>query len=284
MIINTQEEFQESVRKFHIDTEYIVVKPNWVSNVYGKFTEPEILDWLLSSFPNQRKIIIESYTPWRGSVYEGEDELAIDLDNGKNCWDFYRRQDEDFLAKTGIASVLENYSAEYVNITNEYWEGECEDSQVIEAVVDKKLKWKEFFTYIPKRLYEIRNKSTFISLAKIKEETAIPEIMVSMSVKNTFGLIPHPSRRDPFHGDDHNKVTQAIVDMYALYNRLFPNSLWVDEGVKTVMRDNFGENENAEKDKGYLFIGKHGPSVDREACGVLDINPEEVPHLKRLLS
>ena len=129
MIVHDAAAFVEAVRSFDARTEYIVVKPNWVSNTPGEFTEPEILDWLLQAFPDHRKIVIESYTPWRGQTYvqnplkrqEEDDQLAVSLEDGIDYWDFYREADENYLRETGIGRVLEKHDCEYVNITNEVW-------------------------------------------------------------------------------------------------------------------------------------------------------------------
>ena len=58
--------FTDEVRKFDIRSKNIIVKPNWISNGDGEYTESEILDALFNAFPKQKKIVTESYTPWRG--------------------------------------------------------------------------------------------------------------------------------------------------------------------------------------------------------------------------
>jgi hypothetical protein len=63
MFIHRESDFIKQIQSFNIGTEYIIVKPKWISNTPGEYAEPEILDWLLKAVPEQKKIVIESYTP-----------------------------------------------------------------------------------------------------------------------------------------------------------------------------------------------------------------------------
>ena len=95
MIISNFLSFKKQIDNFQIKTKYIVIKPNWVSNEAGEFTEPEILDWLLSCFPNHKKIIVESYTPWRGLKFVEEDSHkgeGVTLVGGKKHWEFMEKK------------------------------------------------------------------------------------------------------------------------------------------------------------------------------------------------
>lgn len=136
MIIKNKFDFIEKIKSFNIDTEYVIIKPNWVSNVKGEYTEPEILSWFLESLnKNQKKIVIESYTPWRGLIFQSKnkkEELKTDLIEGKKHWDFYKKQDKYFLKTTGIDKVLKKYQVDYINITNEFWEKNCVNPKLIE--------------------------------------------------------------------------------------------------------------------------------------------------------
>lgn len=196
MIIKNKTEFIRQIRSWQIDTDWVVIKPNWVDNKPGNFTEPEILDWLFEALP-QRKKVVESYTRWRGKRFAGPGELKGDLIGGKQHWDFYRQQDQEFLQKTGLQAVLDKHQVEYVNITDEVWRGDVVPTEKVRAMVEARyrpLVWQEFYSYVPAGLLDLCRKATFISLAKIKTEPAIADIGVSLSLKNVFGLIPHPSR------------------------------------------------------------------------------------------
>ncbi len=285
MTFRKPRDFIRQLRSFNIDSEYLVVKPNWVSNVEGEFTEAEILDWVLLAFPKQEKLVVESYTPNRGLRFDRREEhygQGVSLVGGKKFWDFYKKQDQYFLKTTGIGKVLAKHKADYINATNEFWSGQCVDPRVVEDIVRQKgklLKWQELYSYVPNRLFEIREKATLLSLAKIKTEEGTPAIMVSMAVKNLFGLVPHPSRMVPFHGKNHASVPEVVKDVYILYTSLFDCALWVAEGIKTLVRNYCQPDQRVVKDQGLFFVGKNGVEVDAEACRVLGLDPKKVPYL-----
>lgn len=271
----------EEIRRFKIDTEYVIIKPNWVSNNKGSFTESIILDKVMQAFPNQKKIVIESYTPWRGHEFSSNQKS---LENGKECWQLYKEQDKKFLEETGISRTLNLHDAKYINITDRVWNNHCVEPEVIKNLVESErnfIKWGELYSYIPKELFDIKDKSTLISLSKIKTEPNIPEICVSMSVKNLFGLIPHPSRRVPFHGKDHKVLVSAIKDIYTIYTSIFETNFWITEGVITMIKDNEGPNFKILEDQKLLFLGKDGRKVDSETADYLGIDPKTIKHIQR---
>lgn len=279
MFIKGKKEFVNLVKSFNIQSEYVVVKPNWVDNVVGNYTEPEILEWLFESLNKQKKIVIESYTPWRGLKYEPRDDLKTDLEEGKNFWDFYKKQDEYYLKETGTNKILKKFNADYINITDEYWKGEIVDPNFIKDIVKTDLFWTELYSYIPQRLFDIRKKATFISLAKIKIEEGNKDIVVSLSLKNIFGLIPSPSRKEPYHKDNHSLIPQAIVDINKIYQTLFPDSLWINEGIFSLVKNYCTDNQAYIKNSKLVFIGNNGIDVDTSTCNQMGIDSKSVPYL-----
>lgn len=289
MGIKTKKDFINAIQALKITTPTVIVKPNWVAIDDGVYTQAEVLDWTLEALENKEKIIVESYTPWRGLQYLSKDVndlLAVDLINGKKYWDFYKKSDEHFFKETGIGLVLNKHNAKYINVTNEVWANKCVDKNLIKKLVEAnghKIFWEEFLSYIPQNLYDIRTNSTFISLSKIKTEETIMEIGVSMSVKNLFGLIPHPSRQIPFHHDEkesgHNNVTQSIKDIYNVWTSVFPENRWICEGLTSLVRRYEGADQQIIKNKNLLFTGFNGIEVDREACNFFDIDYRNVEHL-----
>lgn len=283
MKIASKQDFINAVKKYQIDTEYAIIKPNWVSNDYGEYTEPEILDWLLEALPNQKKVIIESYTPWRGMEFVEDDThkgQGVTLGGGKQHWDFYKEQDKRFLQSTGIENVLKKHQAKYINITSEVWSNNCVEPEIIKRIVATPIKWQELYSYIPKRIFDLRELATLISLSKIKVEESIPSIYISMSIKNLFGLIPHPSRYIPFHDNNHSMVTEVIQDVYTIYSSLFSHSLWITEGIKTLIRNYCEPSQKIIKNQSLFFIGRDAKEVDSEACKAVGLNPSTVPHLR----
>lgn len=279
MIVKNKASFVKLIDSFHISTPYVVIKPNWVSSKDGEFTEPEILDWLLSAFSNRRKIVVESYTPWRADHIA---DLKTDLIGGKSDWDEYKHIDEEFLTSTGIGDVLKKHGTTYLNITNEYWAGRCVDSNEVGSAVGCSLAWPEFCGFIPRELFDIRDQATLISLAKIKLETGIPQIMASLSIKNLFGLIPSPSRREPYHGDNHQNVASTITDIFHVYLSLFPRSLWINEGVMSYVKNYCEPSQEIIRNKQLVFAGQDAVEVDSEACLEFGVDPSTVPYLNLL--
>lgn len=281
MIIKEKKQFIDFIKSFSIRAKYVIIKPNWVDNKEGNYTEPEVLEWLFEALP-QRKIVIESYTPWRGKEYKGG-RLGVGLDDGKEFWEFYKAMDEEYLKKTGIAEILDKFGCRYINATNEYWNGNMVDSSLVKSLVESKygkVHWTEFYSFVPKEIYDIRKEAAFISLAKIKTEEENRNIIVSLSSKNIFGLIPHPSRRDPYHKDNHKLIPQAILDINKIYMSVFENSLWINEGIKSIVRHYCESNQYYEKNKGLVFAGHNPVEVDIETCREFGIEPQKVPYLK----
>jgi len=187
-----------------------------------------------------------------------------------------------WIEKDAGLSVIEKYDVDYINITNEVWKGGCVEGKKIRKLMqdkEKTIHFDELYSLVPEKIIEIRKKATFISLAKIKTEENIQNISISMSVKNIFDLIPHPSRKVPFHGTDHKLVSQAINDIYAIYTSLFSKSIWITEGVKTLVKNYCSEDQQIIEDQGLLFIGQDGKKVDKIACLKMNINPSKVKYL-----
>lgn len=147
---------------------------------------------------------------------------------------------------------------------------------------NKKIFWKDFFSYIPKHIYKIRNKATFVSLAKIKLETENKKIVISFSIKNLFGLIPHPSRHKPFHNNNDKLIPQTIVDVFNIYTSLFKKTLWINEGIKTLVKNYCSKNQKYEYNKNLLFIEKSGLKADIGTCRYFLVDSNKVPYLKIL--
>ena len=107
---NSIDQFQAFVRSLEFSAEHIIVKPNWVNNLAGQFTDAGMLAALLACFrPEQKIIVLESYTPWRGLFspeIDADTDSGVDLVSGKKHWDFYRRQDAQFLRETGLEQEL----------------------------------------------------------------------------------------------------------------------------------------------------------------------------------
>ncbi|MCL5784884.1 MAG: DUF362 domain-containing protein [Patescibacteria group bacterium] len=282
MVISGKQDFIRLIQSFNIKTEYVIIKPNWVGVEKGNYTEPEILAWLFEALPNSKKIVVESYIPSRGLKYEPSETFKTDLEGGKKFWDFYKKQDKYYLKSTGIDKVLEKFNAEYINITDECWKGEVVDPKIIEEIVRAKHKdiyWKNLYSYIPKKLFNIKDEATLISLAKIKLEEGNKNIIISLSLKNIFGLIPSPSRKDPYHQDNHSLIPRTIIDINKIYQVLFPNSLWINEGIFSLVKNYCEDGQFYEQNKNLIFASRDPKEADTAVCEEFNINPSQIPYL-----
>jgi hypothetical protein len=279
MKIEGKSDFIKTIQNLGITSECVIIKPNWLSNGEGEYTEPELLRWLFEALPDRQYIVVEGYTPWRGLIYEPKykgDELRVDLEGGKAYREFYRLLDKKFLSETGIGEVLHQFNAEYINITEEVWGGRCVDSDKIRKQINENgyfINYIDFYSYMPLKLYQLRNDAAFISLAKIKLQANKP-ILISASIKNLYGLIPHPSRM-VYHDVDDNYagLAESMSDIFILYTELFKNNYWINEGIFTLIKKHFGENQSVERDMNYLVVGTDPLTVDAEACGIFGLDP-----------
>lgn len=290
MDIENKANFYNTIQKLGITSEYIIVKPNWLSNGDGEYTEPELLRWLFEALPDSQYIVVESYTPWRGLIYlpkfEG-DELRVDLEGGRAYREFYRELDKKFLSETRIGNVLKEFNAEYVNITEEVWGGRCVNPDEIQKMfegINYNFTYKNFFSYIPSKLFKLRNNAALISLAKIKLQANKP-ILISASIKNLYGLIPHPSRMI-FHDVNNNYegLAESMSDIFMLYTKLFKKNYWINEGIFTLVKEHFGENQYVEREKNLLIAGANPLAVDAEACKLFELDPFQSDYYRYIAS
>ena len=248
----------------------VIIKPNWGFSVC--FTEAEILDWALEAC-NGDALVVESYG-WARS----KDMLA------KGEWGSFersdlRKSDEWFMEYSGIGKVLEKHGVEFLNITEENWAGRTASPDEIKSLVEAKhqpLVEADFLGFVPSRLCEMRDGS-FLSLAKVR--TLEAPMWVSLSVKNLFGMIPGPSR-GKYHGRNHNRLNQSIVDIYKVYDSLF-DVRGVVEAVHTASVRNRDTMEwrNIEN-PGFMSASLDPVELDAVIAGLLGTDPNDVGYLK----
>ena len=223
-----------------MESETIIVKPNWVSVEPGGFTDAEILRTLFEAL-DSRMVVTESLHLGRSFnlLPEGLPFTA----NGKEAnwrwlmkgdgwrwlydepdWGWFRegghweqilREDEAFLQEQGIVDLFEEYGVEYINTTDEVWRGRHADPAEVKEAVESRFKpvrFERMYGMVPKLLYDLRG-STFISLARLKQ-------YATFSLKNMFGLIVDPMR-SWWHGPGNERIAQSIVDINKVYHSLF---------------------------------------------------------------
>jgi len=248
----------------------VIIKPNWGFSVC--FTEAEILDWTLEAC-NGDALIVESYG-WARS----KDMLV------KGEWGSFeradlRKSDEWFMDHSGIGKVLEKHGVEFLNITEEYWAERTASPDMIKELVEAKhqpLVETDFLRFVPSRLYEMRE-GTLLSLAKVR--TLEAPMWVSLSVKNLFGMIPGPGR-GKYHGKNHDRLNQSIVDINKVYDSLFEVG-GVVEAVHTssVRNRDTLEWQNIEN-PGFMSSSMDPVELDAVIAGLLGTDPNSVGYLK----
>ena len=252
-------EFQEFVKSTVPYDEIYLVKPNWFHPRYASYTDPKILDAVLTALPG-KKYILESHTYQRN-----EDNIDVAAEEVDKKRDYIREQDKKFIDNLGFSRVLKKHDAEYINITEEWWKGETVNPGIIKQIVESMytpIHRHELYGCVPKKLMKFRGR-TMINLAKLKMESGDGRDEFSLTMKNLFGLIPHPNRLE-FHND----LPRNISDMNKIYCSLF-NVIGICEAIKnlvvfrqtgkyTTSWNNFDVFQNS----GFAVCGKNLNEVD----------------------
>jgi hypothetical protein len=186
----------------------VLVKVTWHGYATGTYTDPAALDLLLGALP-ARAIVVEGHTSSRN------------LEDGGFNWEtearqhraWIRQQDAEYLRRTGLADVLMKHSAQYVNVTEAYWDEACE----INAR-----------DYIPQVLLPYAG-CPMISFAKFKGPTRL-------AISNLFGLLPDPLR-SAWHGPNITYFARVCCDLAKLYGALFP-LIGINEALYSAVRWN----------------------------------------------
>ncbi len=180
----------------------------WHGYAPGTYTEPAALDLLLSALPAPA-VILEGHTTSRnlgGAQFDWEAEAKEN-----RAW--IRKQEAEYLRRTGLADVLARYRAQFVNVTEAFWDEEYDGDATC---------------FIPKALLELRG-CPLISFAKFKGPTRL-------AISNLFGLIPHPLR-DAWHGPNITWFARVCCDLAKLYASHF-ELCGVVEGLFSAVRWN----------------------------------------------
>ena len=90
------------------------------------------------------------------------------------------------MQRTGLADVIRKHKAQYLNVTEAFWHGQCAPPERIEAILHEagvQLRHPALAAYVPATLLALRGAS-FVSFARFKGPTRL-------SVAN---IRPHPAR------------------------------------------------------------------------------------------
>ena len=279
-----------------LESEFFIIKPNWFSPHPGNFTDVETLRMLLGALDG-RLVVTESYTLER---QDGSMKFTIDGDEvdwmwimrhpswdwmkEEGRWEEMRRQDKWFLDEYGFTDLFEEFGVEYLNVTEEVWQGRTMDEREVKEIVESRFTpvFREvLYSYIPQRLYELRG-ATLISFGKVK---GIQGTFPSLTMKNLFGLIPD-LLRSRWHGPNDQWLGRSIVDINKVYGALF-NVYGICEAFRyATVNDPEGEvkapwgNYSLSKDLGFVALGRDLVSLDSVLCGLIGVDPEKVSYLQ----
>jgi sirohydrochlorin ferrochelatase len=186
-----------------------LVKVTWHGYAQGTYTGPAALDLLLGALPG-KAVILEGHTSSRNV---GGLDIEWEADAAKHrTW--IRQQETEFLRRTGLADVLAKHKAQYLNVTEAWWDGACAPAaDVRSALGDITLQNPELAGFVPSVLMDLRG-APLISFARFKGPTRL-------GISNLFGLIPHPLRT-AWHGAAITDFAATCCDLARLYGRLFP--------------------------------------------------------------
>jgi len=188
--------------------------------------------------------------------------------------DFLREQDAWGLESTGLADLLKKYTVDYVNITEEVWKRATVDPKIIQEIVEKKfppIQNKELYSVVPKKIFGLRNEDTvFIDFAKIKTDGAV---VMTLSTKNLFGLIPDPKRSPKYHDPEKKILPHAILDMNKIYHALF-KSIFINEGIFTAIDGPSPEKGRLKENFNLIVGGNNSIDVDLVTAKLVGIDPK----------
>ncbi len=189
--------------------ERYLVKVTWHGYAQGTYTGSAALDLLLGALPGPA-VVLEGHTSSRNV---GGLDIDWETDAEKHR-PWIRQQDAEFLRRTGLAEVMARHRAQYLNITEAWWDGACAPAEEVQvALGDVVLQNPELASFVPSVLMEHRG-IPLISLARFKGPTRL-------GISNLFGLIPHPLRT-AWHGATITDFAAVCCDLARLYGSLFP--------------------------------------------------------------
>lgn len=282
----------DDLRRLLIDpwfeSETIIIKPNWVTTEPAGFTDSRSLRMLLEALDSH--IVVTESLHINRSMNLLKDGLSFTVD-GKEVnwrwllagrgwnwlvenpgWDWFkkgkhweqlRKEDKAFLDEYGFSDLFKEFNVDYVNVTEEVWNGRAADPDEVKRLVESRFRpvqVEKLYGLVPKKFYDLR-RSTFISLARWKNSA-------SFTLKNLFGMIPDPLR-PWWHGPKNSWIARSIIDVNKVYHALF-NVFGVCEALNTLavpssegrFEDLYTGRYNIAEDVGLMAFGRDLVSLD----------------------
>jgi sirohydrochlorin ferrochelatase len=180
-----------------------LVKVTWHGYAQATYTDAAALDLLLGALPG-RAVILEGHTSSRnlgGADWDWETDAQQ-----HRAW--IKQQEAEFLRRTGLGEVMTRHRAQYVNVTEAYWDGTCSLNNEADE-----LRHPELAGFVPDVLRPLRG-APLLSFARFKGPTRL-------GISNLFGLIP-PPLRSAWHGANITDFASVCCDIAKVYGSLFP--------------------------------------------------------------
>jgi hypothetical protein len=261
--VSNSQELRQVLNDPWLESENIIIKPNWATTEFGYFADTETLRMLFEAL-DSKITITESHIftrfqnyPVKGMNFNvGEKELSAesflfgegwrwlfknpDWDWFKKggYWNWMRKEEKAFLDDFGFTDLFQEFNVDYVNVTDEVWSGRIADSNEVKKAVESQyspVHTEKLYDMVPKKLYQMRG-STFISFASLLHHA-------SFTMKNMFGMIPDPIR-SWWHGPNSKKIASCIIDVNKVYHSHF-NVFGICEALKnTAYHNSEGEHRS----------------------------------------
>ncbi len=278
------------------ETDKIIIKPNWVSTEPSGFTDSKTLRMFLEVLDSH--IVVTECLHIGRSMNLLKDGMCFTVEGQKvnwkwlmkgegwkwlienpdwdwfrneGHWDQIRKEDKAFLDEYGFSDLFADYDVDYINVTEEVWNGRAADPAEVKKAVESQFMpvlAERLYKMIPKKLYDLRT-STFISLARLKN-------YASFTMKNLFGLIADPFRAW-WHGPGNTRIARSIVDINKVYRALF-NVYGICEALNTLAVPSsegrfetfYGGKFNIVENVGFLAFGRDLVSLDAILLSLTD--------------
>jgi hypothetical protein len=191
-------------------TDRVFIKVTWHGYATGTYTDPVALDKLLAALPAQA-VLVEGHTSSRnlgGSSWDWQTE-------GEQHRGWIAEQDAEYLRRTGLDEVIQKHKAQYLNVTETFWDGQCAPRETVDALLAEarvELSFPELAGFVPDVFFQFRG-APFISMARFKGPQRA-------SITNMFGLIPIPLRTK-WHGRSVAHFARVCCDLVKIYRCLF---------------------------------------------------------------
>jgi len=238
--VSGSDELREVLVDPWLESETIVIKPNWVDAERGSFVDSRTLRTLLEAL-DSRFVVTESFHVGR-SMNLLEDGMSFTVGGEEvnwrrllkgagwrwlienPSWDWFKngghweqivKEDRAFLDVHGFTDLFREFDVEYVNTTDEVWRGRRADPAEVKGTVESRfgpVREEKLYGMVPQKLYDLRG-STMISLARLKQ-------YATFTLKNMFGMIVDPMR-PWWHGPKNSRISASIVDINKVYRSIF---------------------------------------------------------------